>query len=462
MLKVEYRKISELKPYPGNPRRMSKKMYEALKRSLKEYGVVDPLIVNKQNEVIGGNQRLAALKELGVEEVPVVVVDLPKSKEKALNLALNKIQGDFDNRLLAEFITDILPIDLELTGFTDGEIYLLQFNSKLDQPENKGALYQDFFYPPFSILDTKTKGWQDLRKKFEYGAIKELLGNVSKNAINKKAPSKKNMYGALNDGTSKLDAALCAVMYRWFMPHNGKRILNPTCGEATSGYVAALMGYEFIGIDVREEQVIHNNEAIKLFGLENLAKFVHADSRYLTLETIGGHPVDLVFYSPPYYGVERYSEDSDDLSTIEDYEEFMDGLSKIMASANSVLSNNRFYVMVVGDVRELKGPQRGKLINFCGDIVDIAENLGLTFYNDLVYAESYGTAPFRARKTFATRKVVRVHQRILVFYKGDLAQIKNEFPQDFSDDDMRDLLLKYGVDTVEPVDGTIDDLNDLA
>jgi ParB-like chromosome segregation protein Spo0J len=155
-LKIEYRKIEDLKPYPGNPRRMSKKMFEALKRSISEFGLVDPLIINANNEVIGGNQRLQALKELGYKEVPVVVVNLTKSREKALNVALNKIQGDFDRKLLSEFISDILPVDLKLTGFDEGEIYLIHWDAAYD-PTKKGSLQKDFWYPPFTVIDAKQK-----------------------------------------------------------------------------------------------------------------------------------------------------------------------------------------------------------------------------------------------------------------------------------------------------------------
>jgi 16S rRNA G966 N2-methylase RsmD len=461
MLKVEYRKISELKPYPGNPRRMQKKMYEALKRSIKEFGLVDPLVVNPNNEVIGGNQRLAALKELGVEEVPVVVVDLPKSKERALNLALNKIQGEFDIKLLAEFVEDILPVDLELTGFDESEIYILDFKTNTD-PSRKGALARDYLYPPFSVLDPRLKTWKELRAVFESGGRKKLLGNVSSNALNKMASNRGNIMASMNEGTSYVDPAICAVMYRWFMPSHGKRILNPMCGEVVPGYVAAVMGFEYVGTDVREDQVEWNNQVVQHFGLGHLARFLHVDARELNFDVVGGKPFDLVFYSPPYFGVEKYSNEQDDLSTYEDYKAYMEGMEKIIENSAKLLKENRFYIMLVGDVREVKGPDRGKLLNYCGDLVNIAEKYGLKYYNDIIYIEHFGTAAFRARRIFVTRKVVRVHQRLLVFYKGDLSQIKNEFPQDFSDDDMRDLLLKYGVDVVEPVDGTIDDLNDLA
>jgi len=133
-MKIEKRKIDELKFYPGNPRKMSKEVLDKLKKSLREFGVVEPLVINPDNEVIGGNQRLRALRELGIEEVEAVVVTLPKSKEKALNIALNQIQGEFDEDLLRIFVEDIDPVDFDLTGL-DEDFKLL------NEEEDKETIY---------------------------------------------------------------------------------------------------------------------------------------------------------------------------------------------------------------------------------------------------------------------------------------------------------------------------------
>ena len=114
-------KLTELKVYPGNPRKISDEELNKLKRSLSEFGIVQPLIVNKKNEVIGGNQRLKAMLSLNIAETECIVVDLPKDKEKALNLALNKISGEWDDDLLKDFMEDLDLIDLELSGFAELE-----------------------------------------------------------------------------------------------------------------------------------------------------------------------------------------------------------------------------------------------------------------------------------------------------------------------------------------------------
>ena len=121
--------IEKIKPAVYNPRRDLKPddpEYKKLAKSMKEFDLVEPLVWNKRSgNLVGGHQRLKVLKDMGKTEVEVSVVDLSDSKEKALNLALNKISGEWDNvalkNLLEELDSGILP-DIEITGFDDKEI----------------------------------------------------------------------------------------------------------------------------------------------------------------------------------------------------------------------------------------------------------------------------------------------------------------------------------------------------
>jgi len=115
-------KLKELKNYPGNPRKISSEELNKLKKSITEFGIVQSLIINKKNEVIGGNQRLKAMLDLGIVETECIMVSLTKSKEKALNLALNKISGEWDDDLLKDFMEDLDMGDIELGGFYEPEI----------------------------------------------------------------------------------------------------------------------------------------------------------------------------------------------------------------------------------------------------------------------------------------------------------------------------------------------------
>lgn len=119
--------LKELKPAAYNPRKKLKKgdkEYEKIKKSLLKFGYVDPIIVNEDLTVIGGHQRLTVLKDLDYETAKCVIVDLPKEDEKALNVALNKITGQWDEALLADLLLDLQESDfnLDLTGFEPPEI----------------------------------------------------------------------------------------------------------------------------------------------------------------------------------------------------------------------------------------------------------------------------------------------------------------------------------------------------
>ena len=140
--------ISELSPAKYNPRKdLTDKdpEYQRIKRSIEEFGYVDPVIVNADYTVIGGHQRLKVLKELGHAQIDVVVVDIPKIKEKALNIALNKITGEWDDARLVSLLQEIKADGmLEFTGFDEAEFDKL-LNSANAPEEPKGISVKDTF-----------------------------------------------------------------------------------------------------------------------------------------------------------------------------------------------------------------------------------------------------------------------------------------------------------------------------
>ncbi|MCI6068239.1 MAG: DUF4417 domain-containing protein [Galactobacillus timonensis] len=119
--------INDLKPAAYNPReelRPGDPEYENIKNSIQEFGYADAIVVNKDLTVIGGHQRLNVLKDLGYSDIEVAQVDLTKKQEKALNIALNKITGRWDDNKLTDLFKDLNAddFDLELTGFDIDEI----------------------------------------------------------------------------------------------------------------------------------------------------------------------------------------------------------------------------------------------------------------------------------------------------------------------------------------------------
>lgn len=119
-MKIEMVNIAELKKADYNPRHMSGDMLEKLKKGISEFGMVEPIVINADNTVIGGHQRLEAAEQLGLTKLPCHRLNLDKKKEKALNLALNKLAGEWDYSKLAELLNEFESdpgFDLELTGF---------------------------------------------------------------------------------------------------------------------------------------------------------------------------------------------------------------------------------------------------------------------------------------------------------------------------------------------------------
>lgn len=134
--------IDQINPAPYNPRldlKPGDSAYEKLKRSIIEFGYIEPLVWNQRTgHLVGGHQRLKVLRDLGHQEAQVVVVDLPPEREKALNLALNKVQGDWDEVKLATLLQELAQVpefDVGLTGFEPPEISEL-FDRQQELPED--------------------------------------------------------------------------------------------------------------------------------------------------------------------------------------------------------------------------------------------------------------------------------------------------------------------------------------
>jgi hypothetical protein len=139
-MQVEVRPIKSIRTAKYNPRKISDQALEALKQSIQRFGFVDPVIVNDRTGVlVGGHQRIKAAKELGLKDVPVVGVNLDEGEEKALNVALNKISGEWDLDLLKGVLEDVQAagLDLSLTGFSEDEWLAMVDKSTFDEQEQK-------------------------------------------------------------------------------------------------------------------------------------------------------------------------------------------------------------------------------------------------------------------------------------------------------------------------------------
>lgn len=136
-------KLADVKPAAYNPRRQLKpgeKEYEALKASISRWSLVEPLVVNlRTGNLVGGHQRYNVLLDLGHTEAEAAVVDLDEKQEKLLNVALNRIEGQWDYEKLQDLFEEFSAEDIFATGYSDGELKTL-FGGEDEDPTD---LYQD-------------------------------------------------------------------------------------------------------------------------------------------------------------------------------------------------------------------------------------------------------------------------------------------------------------------------------
>ena len=216
-------------------------------------------------------------------------------------------------------------------------------------------------------------------------------------------------------GTSIFDPVLCEIAYRWFSPVGGL-ILDPFAGGSVRGIVASKLGRQYIGHELRPEQVEANRAQADdiCSDDETPPAWIIGDSRNID-KTCADVQADMVFSCPPYSDLEVYSDNPNDLSTM-DYQDFKAAYFEIIAKACARLKTDSFACFVVGEVRDKKG----NYIDFVGDTVQAFRSAGLEYYNEAILITCVGSLPIRAGKQFsASRKLGKTHQNVLVFVKGD-------------------------------------------
>ena len=211
-------------------------------------------------------------------------------------------------------------------------------------------------------------------------------------------------------GTSIFDPVLCELAYTWFCPSGGN-VLDPFAGGSVRGIVAAYLGRKYTGIDLRAEQIAANIEQAKRIVPDNQPIWIVGDSN----EALPDGTFDLVFSCPPYADLEVYSDNPQDISTM-DYPEFLAVYRSIVRKSVDRLADNRFACFVVGDVRDKNGIYR----NFVSDTIAAFQDAGAMLYNEAILVTAVGSLPIRVGKQFASgRKLGKTHQNVLVFVKGN-------------------------------------------
>lgn len=285
-------------------------------------------------------------------------------------------------------------------------------------------LKDDFIIPPFSILDTKMESWQSRKDLWRE------LGICGDDGREKDLCFRIEIKGAST--TSVFDPVLAEVLYHWFCPAGGK-VIDPFAGGLPRGYVASVKGLHYIGMDLSEKQVESNRKIYdEIPHGDGSAEWIQGDSS--TIDTvIEKESADFMLTCPPYFDLEQYTDDKDDLSNMS-YDDFKKTYSDIIVKAATRVKNNRFAAVVMSDVRDKK---TGYYRRLCGLTIDAMEKAGFNLYNELILAEMIGSRAYTARKNFSLRKINRVHQDVMVFAKGDphaIADDLGELNDNWQDD----------------------------
>ena len=290
------------------------------------------------------------------------------------------------------------------------------------------SLKEKYIIPPFSIFDTASGDWQNRKNKWKNLGIQSEVGRGNSNT-NQRMTQDGKMIGLKPKKTSTIrleatgvditknpyvsifDPVLCEVIYNWFAIQNGT-ILDPFAGGSVRGIVANYLNYQYTGIELRERQVLSNQGQ----GLEiipnKIPEWIVGDSNK-ELNNMD-RVFDFVFSCPPYYDLETYCDNPNDLSNMT-YDVFNQTYESIINKSCKLLRDNRFACFVVGNIRD----KNGFMVDLVGETIRAFEKAGLRFYNEIILRNPVASASMRADGNMTYKKVVKTHQNVLVFIKGD-------------------------------------------
>lgn len=198
------------------------------------------------------------------------------------------------------------------------------------------------------------------------------------------------------------------ILLRYGGPPGG-RILDAFAGGPPRGLVASIMGYSYVGVELRQEQIDENLAVLKDLGLAG-ADYICGDGRFL--DSVVG-PFDASLTCPPYHTLEQYSDRPDDLSNMRTYWEFNYSMFACAMAHVGLLKPGAFACIVVDNFRD----ETGELIDFRGHTVKNFRDAGFIFWQDIVLSKNFGSAAQRSTNTWKGKKLVKCHESLLVFRK---------------------------------------------
>ena len=429
---VELAEVARLRRNPRNVRRHPAWQVEQLADMIRAFGFNNPVLIDERDELIAGHGRLEAVELLQGKVIPAIrLVHLTEVQKRAYALAENQLtlRATWDVELLKSELLQVQDagLDLSLSGFSVEELdALLQENPGEPEPVELVEANMPDLPPilPTTVFYARDGWWQTRKKRWVALGIQSELGRVIKQ--NNKGIHTRKQRKANSDSVKKItavsgsassvfDPVLCEVLYELFCPSSGL-VLDPFAGGSVRGVVAAMKGRQYVGNELRAEQVEANRAQWEEIDVDGEAAPVwHAgDSRRLK-ELLPDVRADMVFSCPPYADLEVYSDDPADLSKMP-YPAFLEAYRDIVRQSCDMLRDDRCASCVVGDVRDDSGAYRG----FVADTIEAFEAAGLALVSEAILVTAIGSLPLQAGQFFSrSRKVAKTHQNVLIFLKGD-------------------------------------------
>lgn len=427
--------------------------FRLLVEDIRERGVLVPIEIDENGQILDGHHRYTACMEVGIDPktIPRIVrtglTELEKrSHARSLNAMRRQLTRKQRRRLIEQELIDnpaqsnnSIAKRLGVSDVTVAKVRTMLGLDGVDRIGQDGKVYElrkralldRFVVPPFSVLDARSGYWRERKNRWLSLGIRSEVGRGTRmkgtytlgwDELGEVQYVPRSHRLEKINGTTQIkpemisifDPVLCEITYRWWAPE-GALVLDPFAGGSVRGVVAASLGHHYVGVDLSEIQVKANVENALEVGIDPIPEWHVGDSREIVALAGDRAPYDLLFTCPPYANLERYSDDPKDISTLR-YPQFLDAYREILHASAGLLADNRFAVVVVGEVRN----SHGNYVGLVNDTTDIMREAGLHLYNDAILLSPVGTQPQRASRSFAPgRKLSRGHQNVMVYVKGD-------------------------------------------
>lgn len=207
------------------------------------------------------------------------------------------------------------------------------------------------------------------------------------------------------------------ILLRYGGVQNGK-VLDAFAGGPPRGLTAAIMGYSYTGFDIRQAQLDENLSVLRDLGLNGNIRYILGDGRFLFGTIAGessdptGELFDCAITCPPYHDLEKYSDQSDDLSNMRSYWEFNAGMALCAQSHRPLMKPGAFVCIIVGPFRNKK---TGELIDLPAHTVQNFKEAGFIYHQQIVLSKNFGSAAKRSTNAWKGQKLVPIHEFLLVF-----------------------------------------------